>query len=277
MNVSGKVVVVTGAANGIGCALATRFAERGAAGVVVADLDGDGAHAVAERIGGFGVSCDVGDPESIKGLVSATERRFGPIDVFCSNAGYSDPVSFDLDMSADAYRRIVDVNLLAHVWAAQAVVPGMIERGGGYLVQTISAAALITGPSAPGYTLTKHGALGYAEWLTLNFGHLGIKVSCLCPNAVYTGMFGATPDQIDADPPEGTPIGEVLRAIDVADAVLDAIAEERFLILPHPRVGESFARKANDYDRWLAGTRRRLLRMRGIEPVTGDHVAEGSP
>ena len=276
MNVSGKVVVVTGAANGIGCALATRFAERGAAGVVVADLDGDGAHAVAERIGGFGVSCDVGDPESIKGLVSATERRFGPIDVFCSNAGYSDPVSFDLDMSADAYRRIVDVNLLAHVWAAQAVVPGMIERGGGYLVQTISAAALITGPSAPGYTLTKHGALGYAEWLTLNFGHLGIKVSCLCPNAVYTGMFGATPDQIDADPPEGTPIGAVLRAIDVADAVLDAIAEERFLILPHPRVGESFARKANDYDRWLAGTRRRLLRMRGIEPVTGDQVAEGS-
>ena len=276
MNVSGKVVVVTGAANGIGCALATRFAERGAAGVVVADLDGDGAVAVAERIGGFGVSCDVGDPESIKGLVSATERRFGPIDVFCSNAGYSDPVSFDLDMSADAYRRIVDVNLLAHVWAAQAVVPGMIERGGGYLVQTISAAALITGPSAPGYTLTKHGALGYAEWLTLNFGHLGIKVSCLCPNAVYTGMFGATPDQIDADPPEGTPIGEVLRAIDVADAVLDAMAEERFLILPHPRVGESFARKANDYDRWLAGTRRRLLRMRGIEPVTGDQVAEGS-
>ena len=276
MNVSGKVVVVTGAANGIGCALATRFAERGAAGVVVADLDGDGAVAVAEGIGGFGVSCDVGDPESIKGLVSATERRFGPIDVFCSNAGYSDPVSFDLDMSADAYRRIVDVNLLAHVWAAQAVVPGMIERGGGYLVQTISAAALITGPSAPGYTLTKHGALGYAEWLTLNFGHLGIKVSCLCPNAVYTGMFGATPDQIDADPPEGTPIGEVLRAIDVADAVLDAMAEERFLILPHPRVGESFARKANDYDRWLAGTRRRLLRMRGIEPVAGDQVAEGS-
>ena len=276
MNVSGKVVVVTGAANGIGCALATRFAERGAAGVVVADLDGDGAHAVAERIGGFGVSCDVGDPESIKGLVSATERRFGPIDVFCSNAGYSDPVSFDLDMSADAYRRIVDVNLLAHVWAAQAVVPGMIERGGGYLVQTISAAALITGPSAPGYTLTKHGALGYAEWLTLNFGHLGIKVSCLCPNAVYTGMFGATPDQIDADPPEGTPIGEVLRAIDVADAVLDAMAEERFLILPHPRVGESFARKASDYDRWLAGTRRRLLRMRGIEPVAGDQVAGGS-
>ncbi len=269
MNIAGKVVVVTGAANGIGCALATRFTERGAAGVVVADLDHDGALAVAERIGGFGLACDVGDPESIKALVSATEERFGPIDVFCSNAGYSDPVSFDLDMSRDALRRIVDVNLLAHVWAAQAVVPGMIDRGGGYLLQTISAAALITGPSAPGYTLTKHGALGYAEWLTLNFGHLGIIVSCLCPNAVYTGMFGATADEIDANPPEGTPIGEVLRAIDVADTVLEAMAEERFLILPHPRVGESFARKASDYDRWLAGTRRRLLRMRGIESVVG--------
>jgi NAD(P)-dependent dehydrogenase (short-subunit alcohol dehydrogenase family) len=264
MDISEKIVVVTGAANGIGCALATRFAQHGAAGVVVADLDGDGARTVAERIGGFGVQCDVGDPEAIKALVAATEQRYGPVDIFCSNAGYSDPAPGDMSLSPADYRRIVDVNLLAHVWAAQAVVPGMVERGGGYLVQTISAAALITGPSAPGYTLTKHGALGYAEWLTLNYGHLGIRVSCLCPAGVYTGMFGATADDIDSDPPDGMAVGEILRPTAVADAVLEAMAAERFLVLPHPRVGESFARKGGDYQRWIEGTRRRLLRMRGI-------------
>lgn len=265
IDIAGKVIVVTGGANGIGCALATRFAERGAAGVVVADLDGEAATRVADGIGGLGVACDVGNPEAINALVTATAERFGPVDVFCSNAGYSDPVTYDFNVPPEVYRRIVDVNLLAHVWAAHAVVPGMIARGGGYLVQTISAAALITGPSAAGYTLTKHGALGYAEWLTLNYDHLGIRVSCLCPNAVYTGMFGATAADIAAEPPEVMPIGEMLRAVDVADMVLDAMAEERFLILPHPRVGESFARKAGDYERWLAGTRRRLLAMRGVE------------
>jgi NAD(P)-dependent dehydrogenase (short-subunit alcohol dehydrogenase family) len=268
MDVRDKVAVVTGGASGIGYAIAKRFIDNGAKGVVIADINGDLAEKVAGPIGALGIACDVGDPDSVNACVARAEAEFGPIDIFVSNAGYSDTPTGDLSMSPEGFRRIVDVNLLAHVWAAQAVIPGMVERGGGYLVQTISSAALITGPSAPGYTLTKHGALGFAEWVTLNYGHLGIKVSCLCPNAVLTGMFGAPPDQIDVEPPADHPIGEIKRPIDVADAVIEAMAEERFLILPHPRVAESFLRKATDYQVWIDGTRRRLLRMRGIEPTS---------
>ena len=265
MDVEGKVAVVTGGASGIGFALATRFVERGARGVVIADIDEAHVASNAAKIGALGLVCDVGDPGSINSLVARSTGDVGPIDIFVSNAGYSDTPTDTLGRSPAEYRRIVDVNLLAHVWAAEAVVPGMVERGGGYLVQTISSAALITGPSAPGYTLTKHGALGFAEWLTLNYHHLGIRVSSLCPNAVLTGMFGAPADQIDVAPPEDHPIGEILRPVEVADQVLAGMADERFLILPHPRVAESFARKGADYEEWIRGTRRRLLRMRGID------------
>ena len=142
----------------------------------------------------------------------------------------------------------------------------MIERGRGYLLQTISSAALITGPSGPGYATTKHGALGFAEWLTLNHGHEGLRVSCLCPNAVYTGMFGRPLDDDSSAPPPGLQLGEVLMPEDVANTVVEAMDAEQFLVLPHPRVGESFLRKATDYDKWLEGTRRRLLRMREETP-----------
>jgi len=269
MDIAGKVAVVTGGASGIGRALATRLAERGAAGVVVADIEGDHAASFALSIGGLGVQCDVGDPDSIIAAVAAAEAALGPVDIFCSNAGYSDPDSVGLSTSPTDFRRLVDVNLLAHVWAAQAVVPAMLERGGGYLLQTLSATALITGPCAPGYALTKHGALGFAEWLTLQYGHRGLRVSCLCPNAVYTPMFGAPVDDLLAEPPAGVGFGEILRPLEVADFVIDAMADERFLILPHPRVGESFARKGADYDLWLEGTRRRLLKGRvSVEPAS---------
>jgi len=161
-----------------------------------------------------------------------------------------------------AWQRIVEVNMMAHVWAARAVVPSMLARGEGYLLQTISSAALITGPSGPGYTMTKHGALGFAEWLALNYGHRGIRVSCLCPNAVYTGMFGRPRDDESAVPPDGGALGEVLMPEDVAGTVIDAMDAERFLILPHPRVGDSFLRKATDYDAWLSRTRARLHQLR---------------
>jgi NAD(P)-dependent dehydrogenase (short-subunit alcohol dehydrogenase family) len=268
MNLAGKSLVVTGGAQGIGRALVERFAAEGARGVVVADLNAEWAAKVAERVGGVGVACDVGDPEAIAALVRTAQDAYGPIDVFCSNAGYTDPVPGNLAQPIDDWRRIVDVNLLSHVWAARLVVPAMAERGAGYLLQTISSAALITGPSGPGYTLTKHGALGFAEWLSLNYGHRGVRVSCLCPNAVYTGMFGRPIDDESSAPPEDGTLGEVLRPEHVAAHVVAAMADERFLILPHPRVGESFRRKAADYDAWLDGTRRRLLRMGSVPPLT---------
>lgn len=274
MELVGKVVVVTGGASGIGRALAEAFAAVGARGVVVADTNRDWARRVADGIGGLAITCDVGDPAQVEDLVRETERTLGPVDVFCSNAGYSDPAPGDLSGSPEDYLRITSVNLLAHVWAAKAVVPSMIERGGGYLLQTISSAALITGPSGPGYTLSKHGALGFAEWLTLNYGQQGVRVSCLCPNAVYTGMFGRPFDAADMTPPPADgPLGELLMPEDVAAQVLAAMqGDEPFLITPHTRVRDSFRRKADDYDGWIVRTRERLQRMR--EQVT---VTEGDP
>lgn len=261
----GKSVVVTGGGNGIGRALALRFAALGVRGVTIADLNGDwarqtAAHVEQAGVPALGVSCDVGDPDAIDALADAAEAAHGPIDVFCSNAGYTDKVG-DLVQTIDDWRRIVDVNLMAHVWAARRVVPGMIERGAGYLLQTISSAALITGPSAAGYTTTKHGALGLAEWLTLNHGHQGLRVTCLCPNAVYTGMFGRDPEDT-SDVPDVGALGEILTPEVVAEMTIDAMTEpEPFLVLAHPRVGDSFLRKAQDYDAWLERTRGRLQQM----------------
>jgi NAD(P)-dependent dehydrogenase (short-subunit alcohol dehydrogenase family) len=262
MLVKGKVVVVTGGASGIGRALATEFAHHGAKAVVVADINAEWATRVAERVGGLGIRCDVANRDSVIELVERATATYGPIDVFCSNAGIGDAVPDSLFASRDQWERIVGVNMLAHVWAAQAVVPSMVERGAGYLLQTISSAALITGPSPAGYTTTKHGALGFAEWLALNYGPLGIRVSCLCPNAVYTGMLGRALDDEETRAPEGHVLGEIMMPEEVAKTVLAAMKAEKFLILPHARVGESFLRKATDYDNWIAGTQRRLQRMR---------------
>jgi len=250
LDLHGRCAVVTGGGSGIGRALAEALAERGA-NVVVADVAPGRADDVATRIGGLAAMCDVGDPDAVHDLVATAREAFGPVDVFCSNAGITDRGD-----SVEDVRRIVDVNLLAHVWAMQAVLPGMVERGQGWLVQTISSAALITGPSGMGYTLTKHGALGFAEWVVLNHAHLGITVTCLCPNAVRTGMLPDDGDAIAA-------LGDVAEPETCAAMTLDAMEHGRFLVLPHPRVGESFKRKADDYDAWLAATNRRLRRMRG--------------
>jgi NAD(P)-dependent dehydrogenase (short-subunit alcohol dehydrogenase family) len=264
VRIEGAVCVVTGGANGIGRALAMEFSRRGAAGVVVADLDIEYAEQVAGRIGGLAVRCDVGDGSSLSDLVEATRDRYGRVDIFCSNAGYSEPVTWDLSASMEDFERITSVNLLAHVAAAKLVLPEMVERGGGYLLQTLSSAALISGPAPAGYTLTKQGARGFAEWVAVTYGPLGIRVSCLCPNTVYTGMFGR-PKDLDVAPelPTQGLLGEMLLPEDVAVTSIDAMEDdEPFLILPHERVGVSFRRKADDYDAWIDRTGERITRMR---------------
>jgi NAD(P)-dependent dehydrogenase (short-subunit alcohol dehydrogenase family) len=268
MDLHGKGAIVTGAGHGIGRALAERLAAEGAR-VVVADVHEARAAKVAERIDGVAIPCDVGDPGQVAELVKRAEAAVGPVDVVCSNAGIMDAEA-GLAATPEQVRRVVDVNLLAHVWAAQAALPAMVERGRGWLVQTISSAALITGPSPMGYALTKHGALGFAEWVALNYGHLGITVTCLCPNAVNTGFLGRDEDEEEARgqarPEDDTTVaglGDVVEPELCADMTVEAMASGRFLVLPHPRVGESFKRKADDYDAWLAGTNRRLRRMRG--------------
>lgn len=269
MDYTGRTAVVTGGGHGIGRALAEGLAARGAR-VVVGDIDEQRAAKVAARIGGIAVSCDVGDPDSVSALVSTAVKAYGPVDIAVSNAGITDQGP-DLDSSVRQVRRIVDVNLLAHVWMAQDVLPAMTERGGGALIQTISSAALITGPSGMGYTLTKHGALGFAEWVALNYADAGIRVVCLCPNAVNTGMLGRDEDrdqpQSDAvDPGLLAALGDVVEPEDCATCALEALDAGHFLALPHPRVGESFARKADGYDAWLARTSERLRRMRAAQP-----------
>ncbi len=266
MDLTDRCAVVTGGGHGIGRALCERLAREGAR-VVVADVQRERAAKIATRVGGTAFVGDVGDPAVISALVDHAVAHFGPVHVFCSNAGIGDRGP-DLASTPDEVRAVVDVNLLAHVWAAQRVLPAMLDEGAGYLVQTISSAALITGPSPMGYTLTKHGALGFAEWIALNYAHLGITVTCLCPNAVNTGMLGRNEDDEEegsgrSASPVSANIGDVVEPELVADLALDAMAQRRFLVLPHPRVGESFLRKAGDYDRWLGGTNRRLRRMRG--------------
>src|SRR6478735_7467677 len=192
LDLEGASVVVTGGGHGIGRALAEAFAAEGAR-VTVADVDTGRARKIAERIGGLAVTCDVGDRTAVADLVGRAATAHGPVDVFCSNAGILDRAP-GLTPTREQIEEITRVNLLAHVWAAQEVVPSMIERGGGHLVQTISSAGLISGPADMGYTFTKHGALGLAEWIAVNYAHLGIKVTCLCPNVVNTGMIGRDED-----------------------------------------------------------------------------------
>ena len=262
MDVTGKVVVVTGAASGIGRGLAQRFARDGARSVVVVDRDEAGAVAVADALRAetsatiSAVRADVSADAEVAGLVERSEAELGPIDLFCSNAGIL--VIGGQELPDDEWRRILDVNLMAHVYAARHLVPRMLERGGGYLLNTCSAAGLLTQVGSAPYSVTKHAALAFAEWLAITYGDRGLKVSALCPQAVESkmtrGVEGGGVAGLDG----------MLTPEQVADAVIDGLRDERFLILPHPEVLEYFRRKASDYDRWLGGMRRLQARF-GIE------------
>jgi NAD(P)-dependent dehydrogenase (short-subunit alcohol dehydrogenase family) len=249
MEVTGRAIVVTGGAKGIGRALATRFATAGAAAVIVADLDVEGAKAVAREIGGTAIGCDVSRESDVKELVDRVQADHGRIDIFCSNAGIA--VGGGPEASNEDWQRIWEVNLMSHVLVARHVLPGMLARGEGYLLGTVSAAGLLNHVFAAPYGVTKAAALSLFEWLSIAHGAEGIRVSCLCPQGVKTDMLAAEKRlglEFLTD--------NALEPEAVAEIVLLGIRDEKFLILPHPEVADYFHRKADDYDRWLKGMRR---------------------
>lgn len=258
LDIQGKVVVVTGGASGIGAALARAFAQAGARGVVVADLDEAGAQQVAAEVGGLGLRCDVSQEANVRALVDAATARYGQVDVFCSNAGIISRA--DQDAPAATWQRHWDVNVMAHVHAANAVLPQMLARGQGWLLQTVSAAGLLSQVNAAPYSVTKHAALGFGEWLSIAHGDAGIQVSCLCPQGVLTPML------LGADSDTGRPsfLGEgALSAEQVAQCALDGLRAGQFLILPHAEVLGFWQRKGQDYERWLRGMRRLRAKVMG--------------
>jgi NAD(P)-dependent dehydrogenase (short-subunit alcohol dehydrogenase family) len=249
VEVTGRVIVVTGGARGIGRALANRFAQARAEAVIVADLDLDGASEVAREIGGTAVQCDVSRESDVKQLVDRVEAEHGRIDIFCSNAGIA--VGGGPEATNDQWQHIWDVNVMSHVFVARHALPGMLNRHEGYILGTVSAAGLLNHVFAAPYGVTKAAALSLFEWLSIAHGAQGIRVSCLCPQGVKTDMLAAERKlgleflTANALEPEA-----------VAEIVLQGIHDERFLILPHPEVAEYFHRKADDYDRWLKGMQR---------------------
>jgi len=261
MRLKDKVAVVTGGAHGIGRALARRFKSEGARMVVVVDQDVSGANSVASEIGGVAMGADVAVEEDIVRVTDETEREFGRIDLFCSNAGIAceDPTTA-ASTSNEVWDRMWSVNVMAHIYAARAALPAMLERGEGYFLNTVSAAGVLSHPNSAPYATTKHAALGFAESLAIAHGDEGIRVSVICPQAVRTAMLG---DLEDGEVLDGGVQGldGVLEPEDVAQTAIEALEEERFLVLPHPEVLEYMRRKASDYDRWLKGMRRLRARF----------------
>jgi NAD(P)-dependent dehydrogenase (short-subunit alcohol dehydrogenase family) len=263
VKVAQKIAIVTGGGGGIGAALATRLAREGAA-VVVADIDPEAAETVAgqaniERSGAAAsIGADVSDTAEIQRVINLAQTQFGPVDLFFANAGITGATG--LDVSESDWDHSFDVNVRAHIRAAKLLVPGWVERGEGYFISTASAAGLLTQLGSATYSVTKHAAVGFAEWLSITYGDKGIRVSCLCPMGVNTKLLYSGEQSGD---PLGelatravTTAGDVLEPETVADAVLAAIDDERFLILPHPEVLDMYRHKASDYDRWLRGMRR---------------------
>ncbi|MFE3544988.1 SDR family oxidoreductase [Nocardia sp. NPDC059177] len=260
MEIAGKVAIVTGAGGGIGAGLARRLVAGGAR-VVVADLDADAAAKVAEELGAqaIAVGGDVTDRLVIAELIAAAELEFGPVDLYFANAGIGGGPG--LDSTEAQWSAALEVNVLAHVRAAELLVPGWVERGSGYFVSTASAAGLLTQIGSAPYSVTKHAAVGFAEWLSVTYGDQGVRVSCLCPMGVDTRLLTGEliPDDPDASALAIKAVktaGKVLSTEEVAETVVAAMAAEHFLILPHPEVLEMYRHKGADYDRWISGMRR---------------------
>ncbi|MFN7937376.1 MAG: SDR family oxidoreductase [Bryobacteraceae bacterium] len=248
MRLHDKTAVITGAAHGIGRALALRLAQEGAR-VAVADIDPVALNETAHLCGGLAVPTDVTSEIAVRTLVEQVTSEWGHIDLFCSNAGIFVPGG--LDTSDADWERVLSVNFRAHLYAARAVLPQMLQRGEGYLLQVVSAAGLLTQIGSATYAVSKHAALALAEWIAVEHGDAGIKVSCVCPQGVRTRMLLGEEGEKDSFLKAGSVSVE-----EVAEAVIRGLESEEFLILPHPEVRTYFQRKAGDYDRWLRGMRR---------------------
>lgn len=247
MEIRDKVIVITGGASGIGRAMARRFTAEGASQVVIADLNADGLNAVADEIGARAIPTNVADEEQVKNLIGTAESDYGRIDLLCNNAGIG--VGGGPETPNEDWQRIWDINVMAHVYAARAAIPGMLARGGGYMLNTASAAGLLTQVGSAPYAVTKHAAVGFAEWLAITYGDRGLKVSVLCPQAVKTAMTADNPDGVASV--DGMMEPEVL-----CDSVVETLREEHFLVLPHKEVLTYMQRKSGDYDRWIKGMKR---------------------
>ena len=250
MNVADKIILVTGGANGIGKALCERFHADGAAKIIVADTDFENARKVAQSVGGKAFALDVSDENQVKNVVREILDEFGRIDFVCSNAGIGGTDGI-LEVTNEVWQKIYGINVLSHVYLARAVFPAMIERGSGAFLVTASAAGLLTHPTAVPYAVSKHAAVALAENLAIEFGGKGIYVSCLCPQGVKTNMIASASGE-----PENFLMAEAITVEACADAVIEALEAETFLILPHPEVADYIVNKAENYDRWLHSLRK---------------------
>lgn len=262
MELTERSIVITGAGSGIGRALAERFAAERPRALVLADINREAVKAVAEGLGevATAVRVDVEREEDVRGLIAHAREVGGHVDLFCSNAGIPGPDGGPVEARDEDWDRAWRINVMAHVWAARALLPEMLERGDGYLLSTASAAGILTQVGALVYSVTKHAAVAVAEWLSITYGDKGIKVSCLCPLGVRTPMLETALE----DSVGGAALlrDELLEPSEVAEAVLAGIREERLLILPHPQVAKYMAYKGGDNERWLAGMRRMVRQAR---------------
>ncbi|MBL6688840.1 MAG: SDR family oxidoreductase [Pseudomonadales bacterium] len=247
MEIKDKIIVITGAASGIGRAMARRFKAEGAKQLIIADLNADGVKEVADEVGAMAIATNVAVESEVNHLIETAEKEFGQIDLLCNNAGIG--VGGGPETPNEDWQRIWDINVMAHVYAARAAIPAMLERGDGYIMNTASAAGLLTQVGSAPYAVTKHAAVSFAEWLSVTYGDRGLKVSVLCPQAVRTAMTADNPDGVASI--DGMMEPEVL-----CDSVVETLREEKFLVLPHPEVLTYIQRKAGDYDRWIKGMRR---------------------
>ena len=247
MEVRDKVVVVTGAANGIGRALAKRFSEEGAGKIIIADLDEQGLKRVETETGAESFKTDVASEADIKQLIESCERKYGGIDLLCNNAGIG--VNGGPEVPNEEWQKIWEINVMAHVYAARAAIPGMLRRGSGYILNTASAAGLLSQIGSAPYAVTKHAAVSFAEWLAITYGDRGLKVSVLCPQAVRTAMTANDPDGVAS-------VDGMIEPEQVSEAVVTTLKNESFLVLPHPKVLDYMQRKSGDYDRWIEGMKK---------------------